>query len=252
MASTVKQRLRRFNGTDYDTIHLETQESQIIADYAKYAPSKHGIGDIFYEGASGIREWPIMRTISENGFYLVWVDTGTGSYDNDAYASGIGRGRHVCYKAVTQAGECIITIDPGQECEATCYMTTSGTFTSKWIFRNGPSFSGHDDSAKLNEYMIGRYMRGGERADMYRKRLPTTDVPANGTSTINITGDDTYCYVHCIKAWTITNSNVCLPCLAYMGDPTKQILISTQLNTVYIVNQTDVLQRCIIVVDYTK
>ena len=38
MASTIKQRLRRFNGTDYDTVHLETQESQIIADYSKYMP----------------------------------------------------------------------------------------------------------------------------------------------------------------------------------------------------------------------
>lgn len=39
MASTIKQRLRRFNGTDYDTIHLETSESQIIADHTKYACS---------------------------------------------------------------------------------------------------------------------------------------------------------------------------------------------------------------------
>ena len=39
MATTIKQRLRRFNGTDYDTVHLETSESQIIADYSKYGPS---------------------------------------------------------------------------------------------------------------------------------------------------------------------------------------------------------------------
>ena len=44
MASTIKQRLRRYNGTDYDTIHLETQESQIIADYTKYAPAGYGLG----------------------------------------------------------------------------------------------------------------------------------------------------------------------------------------------------------------
>ena len=44
MASTIKQRLRRFNGTDYDTVHLETEESQVIADYSKYAPSGHGWG----------------------------------------------------------------------------------------------------------------------------------------------------------------------------------------------------------------
>ena len=44
MASTVKQRLRRFNGTDYDTIHLETQESQVIADYSKYEPIGSGYG----------------------------------------------------------------------------------------------------------------------------------------------------------------------------------------------------------------
>ena len=30
MASTIRQRLRRFNGTDYDTIHLETELSCIV------------------------------------------------------------------------------------------------------------------------------------------------------------------------------------------------------------------------------
>lgn len=30
MASTIKQRLRRYNGTDYDTIHLETQAPQVL------------------------------------------------------------------------------------------------------------------------------------------------------------------------------------------------------------------------------
>ena len=30
MASTIKQRLRRYNSTDYDTIHLETQAPQVL------------------------------------------------------------------------------------------------------------------------------------------------------------------------------------------------------------------------------
>lgn len=30
MAATIKQRLRRYNGTDYDTIHLETESELVI------------------------------------------------------------------------------------------------------------------------------------------------------------------------------------------------------------------------------
>lgn len=32
MASTIKQRLRRYNGTDYDTVHLESSADMIIKD----------------------------------------------------------------------------------------------------------------------------------------------------------------------------------------------------------------------------
>ena len=45
--AVVKQRLQRFNGSSYDTVHLETSESQIVADYNTYAPISikgHGIG----------------------------------------------------------------------------------------------------------------------------------------------------------------------------------------------------------------
>ena len=38
MASTIKQRLRRYNGTDYDTIHLETEKS-MITDFPSSMPA---------------------------------------------------------------------------------------------------------------------------------------------------------------------------------------------------------------------
>ena len=45
MATTIKQRLKCFNGTDYDTIHLETDIVQVISASASYvSPLDCGLG----------------------------------------------------------------------------------------------------------------------------------------------------------------------------------------------------------------
>lgn len=66
MASTIRQRLRRFNGTDYDTIHLET-ETKAISDYVY--PCNPNLLDNWYFVGGG--QFPINQ---RNG-YVVPPDT---------------------------------------------------------------------------------------------------------------------------------------------------------------------------------
>ena len=62
MASTIRQRLRRFNGTDYDTIHLET-ETGAISDYV-YPCNPNLLDNWYFVGGGSQRgdgQFPINR-----------------------------------------------------------------------------------------------------------------------------------------------------------------------------------------------
>lgn len=68
MASTIRQRLRRFNGTDYDTIHLET-ETGAISDYPH--PSNPNLLDNWYFVGGGSQQGGGQLPINQRGGYLV-------------------------------------------------------------------------------------------------------------------------------------------------------------------------------------
>ena len=64
MASTIRQRLRRFNGTDYDTIHLET-ETKAITDYPY--PSNPNLLDNWYFAGGGSQQGGGQFPINQRG-----------------------------------------------------------------------------------------------------------------------------------------------------------------------------------------
>ena len=68
MASTILQRLRRFNGTDYDTIHLET-ETGAISDYPY--PSNPNLLDNWYFVGGGSQQGNGRFPINQRDWYVV-------------------------------------------------------------------------------------------------------------------------------------------------------------------------------------
>ena len=143
MASTIKQRLRRFNGTDYDTIHLETQESQIVADYSKYLQTRPGLQMPPPWGSSTPSgSWHDLNECVESGLYR-W----SGSYQPANIPSLANEHSGVCLvlaydtEAVTQIA--YIRFNPGGYyntivAERTCY----NSFWRPWHYRNPPMVDG--------------------------------------------------------------------------------------------------------------
>lgn len=68
MASTIRQRLRRFNGTDYDTIHLET-ETGVITDYPY--PSNPNLLDNWYFVGGGSQQEGEQFPINQRNGYII-------------------------------------------------------------------------------------------------------------------------------------------------------------------------------------